>query len=459
MSEFDVKFRAYENAMHANNNFGLSGDALAQQYGRYTTGLQYDAEKAANKAFGREYGRALAQERAAARADYINFWQRELPKYDALRYAENASRPFSITASQIDNQFGLNRTPMTAAERADYTRFWQQNAPAGNAPAGNAPAGQTVKVLDAHGGCEYKGQKYATLAEFRANNPEVSIPQAELAKVTDPAQRTLVEQQKITNYRNAMKAQGMTGAELEEQVNRYKEGIKHDKRKAINKRKGEKIAKQKAAEAPKGAKGAKGAGKFGKFFKGKGGKIGLALGAAALIGGAIFGLSKCSDDKEAETPVTPTEPETPTTPAPVEEQPTPVEETPVTPAQPEQPVEPAQPVVDATGNIVQNGDSLEEIANRYGVTVEQLKELNADKIKKFQTTDGREIEGFLVGEDITLPEGTAKVEGLRNKEESISDYEEYLRQNLDNIPQTMWNQLCTPEFRRKNKIGEYKEAA
>lgn len=45
-----------------------------------------------------------------------------------------------------------------------------------------------------------------------------------------------------------------------------------------------------------------------------------------------------------------------------------------------------------------------------GVTVKQLKELNADKIKKFKTSDDKVIEGFLVGENITLPENTAKVE-------------------------------------------------
>ena len=196
--------------------------------------------------------------------------------------------------------------------------------------------------------------------------------------------------------------------------------------------------------------------------------------AAVVLGTGALLLNKCSGDDKKVAPVkdetkpentkpTPGQPEKPEKPvAPTTpEEPT----TPVAPTTPEEPVAPAQPApsdetpVAVTGNIIQNGDSLEEIANRYGVTVEQLKELNADKIKKFQTTDGREIEGFLVGEDITLPEGTAKVEGLRNKEESISDYEEYLRQNLDNIPQTMWNQLCTPEFRRKNKIGEYKEAA
>ena len=162
--------------------------------------------------------------------------------------------------------------------------------------------------------------------------------------------------------------------------------------------------------------------------------------AAVVLGTGALLLNKCSgDDKKV---------------APVKEQPD---------AEKPAAEKPAAPIADTPvkveQNIIQNADTLEKVAERYGVTVEQLKELNADKIKKFHTADGREIEGFLVGEDITLPEGTKKVDGLRTKEEAISDYEEYLRQNLDKIPQSMWNQLCTPEFRRKNKIGEYKEAA
>lgn len=212
--------------------------------------------------------------------------------------------------------------------------------------------------------------------------------------------------------------------------------------------------------------------------------------AALAIGAGAFLLNKCSgkDDKpvEAETPTnTETVPEnqeteTQTTPAaPVEaDEPTPVDETETSNAAGAV-VEPGagnaaehateNEAGNTTGNvenseqtsenIVQNGDTLEEVANRYGVTVEKLKELNADKIKKFRTADGKVIEGFRVGENISLHEDAKKVEGLKGKDEAIAEYEKELIENFENIPQAMWNQLCTPEFRKKHKLGEYKEAA
>ena len=200
--------------------------------------------------------------------------------------------------------------------------------------------------------------------------------------------------------------------------------------------------------------------------------------AALAIGAGAFLLNKCSkkDDKpveaEAPTKTVPENQETETKPvAPVKsDEPALVDETETPDAagavagnatesesgnaagnveNPEQTSE----------NIVQNGDTLEEVANRYGITVEKLKELNADKIKKFRTADGKVIEGFRVGENISLKEDAKKVEGLKGKDEAIAEYEKELIENFENIPQAMWNQVCTPEFREKHKLGEYKEAA
>lgn len=199
-------------------------------------------------------------------------------------------------------------------------------------------------------------QDIARRSRYLDQNPDLKVlNDADRVKIEDlEKERRLVNNSKrgindrVKIYREAMEKQGLKGQQLEEQVARYKEGLLAERKKHFNKLKGKQIRrniasgklKVKPKEQPKQVKG------ISKFFKGKGGKIGLALGAAALIGGAIFGLSKCSDDKEAETPVTPTEPETPTTPTHVEEQPTPVEETPVTPAQPEQPEQPAyEPIV------------------------------------------------------------------------------------------------------------------
>lgn len=110
-------------------------------------------------------------------------------------------------------------------------------------------------------------------------------------------------------------------------------------------------------------------------------------------------------------------------------------------------------------SIAQNRSSLESIAKSHGVSVEELRKLNEDKVKTFKTADGGTVEGFLVGEDIKLPQRAKKLEGLKNKEEAIKEYEEALIRDFDKIPQALWNQVCTPEFRKKHHIGEYKEAA
>ena len=59
--QFGQKFAAYERAMNANNNFGMTDkQQIADQYGRQSVALQRRQIKAENKAFGR----ALAKEKA-----------------------------------------------------------------------------------------------------------------------------------------------------------------------------------------------------------------------------------------------------------------------------------------------------------------------------------------------------------------------------------------------------------
>ena len=186
---------------------------------------------------------------------------------------------------------------------------------------------------------------------------------------------------------------------------------------------------------------------FGRIKNALKGKKGIAAAAALLTAGAVaLVVSQCEGNKDNKAVVPTPEPKPDPKPAPTPE------------AKPEPKPEPT-PEPAASENTIQNGDSLEEVAKRYGVTVEQLKELNADKIKQFKTTDGKVIDGFVVGESITLPDDAKTVDGLKSKEEAAKDYEDYLVDNFDKIPQSMWNQVCTPEFRQKHKLGEYKEAA
>lgn len=242
----------------------------------------------------------------------------------------------------------------------------------------------------------------ALASETQKGNAPVHTPEAQAPEV--PKDKVKVKETRAERLRN--------NPELAERYERFS-----------------KVAKKSAK-----MKGLKKLGKWGAVAA-------LAIGAGALL------FKACSSDEKA-TPVPAEKPED-------KVKTKPEETAPVAPV--EQPEQPEQPV--ATENIIQNGDSLEEVANRYGVTVEQLKELNADKVKQFRTADGKIVDGFIVGEDITLPDDVKKVEGLRTKDESIADYEEYLVKNFDKIPQSMWNQVCTPEFRRKHKLGEYKEAA
>lgn len=55
--------------------------------------------------------------------------------------------------------------------------------------------------------------------------------------------------------------------------------------------------------------------------------------------------------------------------------------------------------------IVQRGDRLNAIAQKFGITVAELKEANKDKLRKWRAQDGsgRLIEGFNAGETVSIP--------------------------------------------------------
>lgn len=82
---FDAKFAAYEKYLKANaDKLGLKGDKLAEQFGRYSVGLQYDQIKADKNAFGKQYGKELALERQAKRNEYVKFWENALDEKDKM---------------------------------------------------------------------------------------------------------------------------------------------------------------------------------------------------------------------------------------------------------------------------------------------------------------------------------------------------------------------------------------
>ena len=62
-AEYSKKYTAFEQCMRSNENFGLKGKALEDQYRRQGEGIQFFQIKDAKRAEGREYGRMLAEER------------------------------------------------------------------------------------------------------------------------------------------------------------------------------------------------------------------------------------------------------------------------------------------------------------------------------------------------------------------------------------------------------------
>ena len=64
MGTYDAKFHAYEQAIKKNPAWAkMTKQQRSEQLGRYSVGLQRDAEKAAKKAAGKEFARELAKER------------------------------------------------------------------------------------------------------------------------------------------------------------------------------------------------------------------------------------------------------------------------------------------------------------------------------------------------------------------------------------------------------------
>lgn len=171
-------------------------------------------------------------------------------------------------------------------------------------------------------------------------------------------------------------------------------------------------------------------------------KTGKWAGIALVAGAAIWGLSKlfkgCSDDAAKVPPTTPTEPEQRKTEQPI----------------PTVPPETEKPTVAPFMGVVHNNESIIAIAKRYGVSVEELKELNKDKIRKFHNSmdpnDNNLYDGFLVGEKLVLPANANPGDSERIPETTVKDYEDAIIRNKDKFVKERLDEIATPEFRKQN---------
>ena len=136
-----------------------------------------------------------------------------------------------------------------------------------------------------------------------------------------------------------------------------------------------------------------------------------------------------ADDKPVDEP--PVD-EPPVDDKPVEEAPTddkPVEDKPADdkpvddkPAADEPPAEPEEPTNGGQVTVM-NGESFNKLAKKYGVDVNELKELNKDKIHSHKDCDGKRHYYFRVGETITLPDG-ANQEAVANNIKNVKKQDE-----------------------------------
>ena len=113
--------------------------------------------------------------------------------------------------------------------------------------------------------------------------------------------------------------------------------------------------------------------------------------------------------------------------------------------------------------IVQNGESLSKLAKKYGVTVQELKELNKDQLKTFYNTkncdDSKGVQGFLVGAEIKLP-CSANLEAAKNNKDAKganADYTQDIIKDRDKLCDERQEQATIYTKEQLDKMAEEQE--
>lgn len=227
---------------------------------------------------GKEYKQPVSgvveADRRAAEAIKKNAEAKEALKQDALRNAEKINKKFTISAAQIDKQFGL--TDLKPVE-ADYAKDYE-------------------RILDE--------REKGTLEQGAKNEARQGAkPGAKAGAVAQPAPEVNTEARQ--NTKSDVKAGAVAQPEPQ---------VKPETRAAVNPEPKPAAVAEGKQELPKKSGIL---GKIGKFFKSKGGKIALAAGAIALVAGLFKMCSGKKDEPVPPTPVppAPTEATQPTLPA------------------------------------------------------------------------------------------------------------------------------------------------
>lgn len=143
MGTYDVKFHAYEQAIKKDPAWAkMTKQQRAEQLGRYSVGLQRDAEKAAKKAAGKQ----LAKELAAERKDKIKLYTDLFDQMDARNQKQKmyeelweqldkkpkynlVTDKFSITADKVDDMLGIGKDKNPVLDGMnDYYRFLEERS-------------------------------------------------------------------------------------------------------------------------------------------------------------------------------------------------------------------------------------------------------------------------------------------------------------------------------------------
>lgn len=267
----------------------VSGVDASKSQTESKTWKKYLAEHG-RKEYKQPVSGVVAADRRAAEVIKKNAEAQQTLKQDALKNAEKINKKFTISAAQIDKQFGL--ADLKPAD-ADYTKDYE-------------------RLLD-----EREKSKLEQGAKTEAR--EGTKPESKTGAISQPASEVKPE------ARQGSKPDAKTGAIAQPapEVNpEARQGAKPDVKAGA--------VAQPAPEVKSGTKPAAVAevkqelpkksgifSKIGKFFKSKGGKIALAAGAIALVAGLFKMCSGKKDEPVPPTPVppAPTEATQPTLPA------------------------------------------------------------------------------------------------------------------------------------------------